>query len=294
VLRVFDPADKKNQRERVIIYGAPGIGKSRLGLSLTPRFGNILYYAADNNSQFLGSISKEKQNRIVVITDDGDGPIENFSEFALHDWRAEEGVEMDGLPTWCKGVFPRIDTLVVDTYTTVMQRAIRESANKGLAGTKPHYRVGEVGKGGQAIPTWDDYLGTEGLSQSLIGEMFKAQMDMNIIFICHEDVKQVEGMPAAGGPSHPGRKMLVDMPAAFDTVIRVIKDRVLVPGDDAAQDVVIAVTDHDGRFIAKTRTNDEGQPSPLGRVILDRNPVNFWQQYDAIYAPEAQKEQSNG
>lgn len=280
MLRVFSTEEQEaEKKERIIIYGAPGVGKSRLALSLTKRFGKILYYAADNNSEFLDSISREKAKNVIVIKSDGDGPIENFSEFALHDWKSE---------------FSDVGTLVVDTYTTVMQQAIMESANKGLAGTKPHFRVGNVGRGGQAIPTWDDYLGTEGLSRSSITDMFKEQKDFHIIFVCHEDVKQVEGMPAAGGPSHPGRKMLVDMPGMFSTVIRVIKDRVLIPGDEAATDVVIAVTDHDGRFIAKARTQEEGAPSPLGRVALDRNPINFWQQYDAIYAPEAQKEQSNG
>ena len=296
MLKVFDPSRTENKRERIIVYGAPGVGKSRFVLSLTKRFGNILYYAADPNSKFLDSISPHKKNRIVVIDQQEDDDISNFSEFCVHDWAAEEGVEMDGLPAWCKGKFPRIDTLVVDTYTWVMQQAIMQSANQGLAGTKPHFRVGDVDKGGQAIPTWDDYLGTEGLSRGLIKDMFNIQRDMNIIFVCHEDVKQIEGMPAAGGPSHPGRKMLVDMPAAFSTVIRLIKDNVVVPGEDASRNRVIVITDNDGKFIAKRRTGDEsGEVSVLSRVILNDDPVNFWELYDSIYASETvQEEVVNG
>lgn len=286
MLKVFDPTQTENKRERIIVYGAPGVGKSRFVLSLTPRFGNILYYAADPNSRYLDSIAPHKQNRVLVIDQEQDDDIANFSEFCVHDWRGEEGTETEGLPAWCNGKFPRVDTLVVDTYTWVMQQAIMQSANQGLAGTKPHFRVGEIEKGGQAIPTWDDYLGTEGLSRGLIKDMFNIQRDMNIIFTCHEDVKQIEGMPATGGPSHPGRKMLVDMPAAFSTVIRLIKDNVLVPGEDASRDRVVAITNHDGKFIAKRRTGDEtGQENPLGRVTLDDDPSNFWRLYDSIYAP---------
>lgn len=296
MLKIFDHTDKSNKRERIIIYGAPGIGKSRFALSLTPRFGNILYYAADPSSRYLDSITEAKGNRVVVIDQEGDGDIENFSEFCGHDWAAEEGVEMDGLPRWCKGKFPHIDTIVVDTYTWVMQQAIMQSANEGLAGTKPHFRVGSIERGGQAIPTWDDYLGTEGLSRSLIRDMFNIQRNMNIIFVCHEDVKQIEGMPATGGPSHPGRKMLVDMPAAFSTVIRLIRDPILIPGEEASRIRVVAITDHDGKFIAKRRTDDEvGAESALGRVILDDDPTNFWRLYDSIYAPAtAQEEVFNG
>jgi AAA domain-containing protein len=290
MLKVFDPTQRANKRERIIVYAAPGVGKSRFVLSLTRRFGNILYYAADPNSQFLDSISPFKAQRVVVITQEADDDIANFSEFCVHDWRNEEGTEMEGLPAWCNGKFPRIDTLVVDTYTWVMQQAIMQSANQGLAGTKPHFRVGEVDKGGQAIPTWDDYLGTEGLSRGLIKDMFNIQRDMNIIFVCHEDVKQVEGMPATGGPSHPGRKMLVDMPAAFSTVIRLIKEPTLVPGEDVARNRVIAITDHDGKFIAKRRTGDEtGEQTALSRVVLDDDPVNFWNLYDSIYAPVSEE-----
>lgn len=298
MLVVFDPTQRENKRERIIVYGAPGVGKSRFVLSLTRRFGNILYYAADPNSRYLDSIPARKQGRVVVIDQQPEAgesvinEIANFSEFCLHDWRAEEGTEMpNGKP------FPRIDTIVVDTYTWVMQRAIMESANKGLAGSKAHYRVGELERGGQAIPTWDDYLGTEGLSRGLINDMFDVQRDLNIIFVCHEDVKQVEGMPASGGPSHPGRKMLVDMPAAFSTVIRLIKDPVLIPGEQVATNRVVAITSHDGKFVAKRRTGDEtGAENALDRVVLDDDPVNFWNLYDSIYAPDAaqQEEVVNG
>lgn len=277
MLKVFDHEDTSNKRERIIVYGAPGVGKTRFVLSLTKRFGKILYYAADPNSRYLDSITPEKAHNVVVIDQEGDDDISNFSEFCMHDWKSE---------------FPEIGTIVVDTYTHVMQQAIMESANKGLAGTKPHYRVGDVDKGGQAIPTWDDYLGTEGLSRGLIKDIFNIQRDLHIIFVCHEDVKQVEGMPAAGGPSHPGRKMLVDMPANFSTVIRLIKDSVFIPGDEAPRNVVVAITDHDGKFIAKSRTKNEDGTSPLGRVVLDPDPVNFWQQYDSIYAPESVQEEN--
>lgn len=269
MLRVYNPRDLLSRYERIVIYGGPGIGKSRLGLSLTPRFGEIVYYAADDSSKFLSSISMDKWDRIHVIEqDENDDPLVNFSEFCQHDWKSE---------------FPNAGTVIVDTYTQVLMNAIQYSAKTGAVTNEPHYKIGDPTKGGHVLPNRGDYNGVQGLSRSYIDDIFKFQNQMHIIFIMHEDVKQVEGVDVTGGPSHPGRQMLSELPARFNTVIRLIRDSELQPGADAPENVVVAVTDHDGKFIAKCRTTDETQPNPLGRVVLDRNPINFWQKYDALY-----------
>jgi len=111
--------------------------------------------------------------------------------------------------------------------------------------------------------------------------LFAKQADKHIIFVMHEDVKIVENVHSVGGPAHPGREMTEYIPAQFNTVIRLIRETVLVPGNDAPRDVVIAITENDGKFIAKMRTADEENPNPLARVYLDRNPSSYWPRYVA-------------
>lgn len=264
--------NEKPDKERIIIYGRAGIGKTRLGLSLTPRFGKIAYYAADSNSEHLTSISPEKHARIVLAVPQGTNPIHNFTRFCNTDW---------------KTIDPEIGTLVVDTYTKVAMDAIRHSANSGSVTSEKHYVVGDPNDGGQVIPNRGDYLAIENLSKGFLEMLFTFQRDMHIIFLCHEDIKLVEGVHAVGGPAHPGRSMTEYLPAQFSTVIRLIREQVLLPKQNIPTDVVVAITDNDGKFIAKVRTQDEKNPNPLGRVTLDRDPVTYWQKYDEIFSKEA-------
>ncbi|SRR6266850_2297154 len=264
-------------KERILIYGRAGIGKSRFGLSLTPRFGKIAYYAADTNSEFLPSVSPSKHHRILVVKPEGDDAIKNFTKFCRQNWKK---IDAD------------IRTLVVDTYSKVAFDAIRYSANSGAVTSEKHYIVGDPSEGGQVIPNRGDYLGIESLSKGFLDMLFEFQSDNHIIFIHHEDVKMVDGIQTIGGPSHPGRHMLEYLPAQFNTVVRLIRESVLVPGANVPEDIVIAVGDNDGKFIAKMRTRDEEHASPLSRVILDRNPENYWKLYDSIYLKETVNDRS--
>ncbi len=268
-LRILKLADFLSElKERIIIYGRAGIGKTRLALSLTPRFGKIAYYASDTNSEFLASIDPCKRDRIIVVKPEGDDPIKNFLKFCMQDWSA---------------IDPEINTLVVDTYTKIALDIISYAANSGTMDREKHYVIGDPLAGGQAIPNRGDYQAIESVSRGNLDMIFDKQRKMHIVFLMHEDVKIVENVHAVGGPAHPGRAMTEYIPAQFSTVIRLIRDQVLVPGADAPEDVVIAITENDGKFIAKVRTSDEKGINPLARVILDRDPVNFWNQYDAIY-----------
>lgn len=261
-LKILKPADiAAAQKERIIIYGRAGIGKSRLALSLPEEFGKIAYYAADQNSEFLASIDPSKHARIVVVKPEGDDPTALFMQFCMMDW---------------KKIDPEIGTLVVDTYTKVALDAIRYSANTGAVTSEKHYTVGDPTAGGQTLPNRGDYLAIESLSRGFLDMLFSKQSDMHIIMCCHEDVKIVENVHAVGGPAHPGRAMTEYLPAQFNTVIRLIREQMLIPGADAPEDVVIAITENDGKFIAKVRTSNEGVANPLARVPLDRNPLSYW------------------
>lgn len=270
-LRILKPETiSADVKERIIIYSRAGVGKTRLALSVTPRFGKIVYFAADDNSEFLPSVSDKKKKRIYTVVPDGDDIMNNFMSFCMTDW---------------KKIDHEIGTLVVDTFTKVGQDSIRYSANTGSVTSEKHYTVGDPTKGGQVIPNRGDYLAIDSLGRGFLDMLADKQRDMHVILICHEDVKLVENVHAVGGPSYPGRQMIEYLPAAFSTVIRLVKDQVLKPGAQAPEDVVVAIGDNDGKFIAKMRTTDEDNPNPLGRVALDRDPSSYWVQYDGIYAP---------
>jgi len=253
-------------KERIMIYGRAGVGKTRFGLSVPESWGRIAYYAADKNSWLLRSISKAKRERIHVIRPRGDDPTALFMQFCMMDWD-----EVD----------PEIGTIVVDTYSKVALDSISFTANSLTLDREKHYVVGEVGKGGIAIPNRGDYQGVDGLSKNFLDMIFDKQQDKHIIFLCHEESKQVEGMPAVGGPQHPGRQMIDYLPAQFSTVIRLVRDEILVPGADDVTPVVIAITENDGKYVAKLRTDDEEAPNPLAKRTLDRNPSSWWLEYVA-------------
>jgi len=254
-------------KERIMIYGRAGVGKTRFGLSVPKSWGKIAYYAADKNSWLLRSISKEKRERIHVIRPKGDDPTALFMQFCMMDWS-----ELDD----------EIGTIVVDTYTKVALDSISYTANSLTLDREKHYVVGEVGKGGIAIPNRGDYQGVDGLSKNYLDVLFDQHMDKHIIFLCHEESKQLgENMPSVGGPQHPGRQMIDYLPAQFSTVIRLVRDELVVPGADDVSSVVVAITENDGKYVAKLRTDDEEAPNPLARRILDRNPNTWWEEYEA-------------
>jgi hypothetical protein len=248
-------------KERIMIYGRAGVGKTRFGLSVPEPWGEIIYYAADKNSWLLQSISKAKRDRIHVVRPQGDDPTAMFMQFCLTDWKSE---------------FPNAGVIVVDTYTKVAMDSISYTANSLTLDREKHYVVGEIGKGGIAIPNRGDYQGVDGLSKNYLDILFDTQSEMHIIFLCHEESKQAEGMPAVGGPQHPGRQMIDYLPAQFSTVVRLVNDEILVPGEDDVRKVVIAITENDGKFVAKLRTNDEEAPNPFARRVLERNPAHWW------------------
>jgi hypothetical protein len=200
------------------------------------------------------------------VKPEGDDPISNFMKFCMQDWSA---------------IDPEIKTLVVDTYTKVALDIISYAANSGTMDREKHFIIGDPAEGGQAIPNRGDYQGIESVSRGNLNMIFAKQRTMHIIFLMHEDVKIIENVHAIGGPAHPGRAMTEYIPAQFSTVIRLIRDKMLTPGADAPEDVVIAVTENDGKFIAKIRTSNERSNNVLARVALDRDPSSYWVQYDA-------------
>jgi len=257
-------------KERIMIYGRAGVGKTRFGLSVPESWGRIAYYAADKNSWLLQSISKSKRNRVKVMRPRGDDPTALFMQFCMMEFDDDIGV------------------LVVDTYTKVALDSISYCANSLSLDREKHYVVGEIGKGGIAIPNRGDYQGVDGLSKNYLDMLFDRHPDKHIIFICHEESKPLpDGSGSVGGPQHPGRQMIDYLPAQFSTVIRLVRDELIIPGEEDVSAVVVAITENDGKFVAKLRTSDEEAANPLARRVLERNPSSWWLEYEAAVSGDA-------
>jgi hypothetical protein len=269
----------QNAKERVLIYGRAGVGKTRFGLSVPESWGRIAYYAADKNAWMLKSISKAKRDRIEVVNPEGDDPTALFMQFCMMD--------IDELG-------PDIGVIVVDTYTKIAIDALQHTANGLTLTREPHDILGNIEEGGVAIPTRSDYQGLDSLSKTYLDALFDGYPDKHIIFIMHEEAKQIGGKngPHVGGPQHPGWTMIDYLPSQFSTVVRLVRDDLVVDND--VQPVVVAITEYDGKFPAKLRTDDEEAPNPLARRVLARNPAPWWLEYEAyeqgrIAAPAPKK-----
>jgi len=254
-------------KERILIYGRAGVGKTRFGLSIPESWGRIAYYAADKNSWLLQSVSKAKRDRVEIVRTSGPDPTAHFMQFCMMD---------------LSEIGPDIGVIVVDTYTKVALDSVSYTANTLSVDREKHYIIGDLGKGGIAIPNRGDYQGVDGLSKNYLDLLFDMHPDKHIIFMMHEESKQVGGKdgPVIGGPQHPGWTMIDYLPSQFSTVIRLIRDEVLAPGADDITPVVVAITEYDGKFPAKLRTDDEEAPNPLARRVLDRNPSPWWIEYE--------------
>ena len=252
---------KSSEKERVLIYGRAGTGKTRFALSIPQSWGRIAYYAADKNAWLLQSINQRKKGRITVVRPSGPNPTAQFMQFCNVDWPDDIG------------------TIVVDTYSKVAMDAISYSANSLSIDREPHYIVGEIGEGGVAIPNRGDYQAVDGLSKQYLDDLFSRYHDKHIIFVCHEESKDYNG-EAVGGPQHPGRQMIDYLPAQFSTVVRLTRETMVVPGADDLQSCVIAITENDGKFVAKIRTEEEEAPNPMAKITLSRNPEHWWETYE--------------
>ena len=264
----FNPRSKA-RRERALIYSFPGFGKTRLATSLPPteKWGEVLYFPADPGSEFLDSVLPRYRDKIHVLASDGkDGALLNSTEFALRNWREP---------------YPKAKTIIIDTYTTLMFDVLRDCANTGAMTQETHYRYGPKGNAGSiALPNRSDYFAIQGVSRNLLDLLFLHQKDMHIIFVMHEDMTQVEGVGGIGGPSHPGRQLALELPAKFNTVIRLTKETALTSNGDV-KTAIFANTSSHGNYVAKLREcNDTGNPMP--RVELEYDPVNFWNKYDSF------------
>lgn len=253
-------------RELVMLYGAPGSGKTRLATSLPPRFGKVAYFAMDDGSESLASVLPHYRERITVFKPEWKDPLADGLEITHVDWKA-------------KG----FDTFIVDTFSTWTQRTLDHIVHKGLAQAN-HRGTGTPGSLNYvALPDQADYGLTHAAIRNFVGFLGIQQREMNVILICHQtfDKDDKENRAAIGGPTTVGRAMIEWLPARFSTVIRMDRTtRNVVKGNKVESETkLVARMAQHGAWIAR-RNEASTEGNQLAAVELDIDPTNFWTLYD--------------
>ena len=287
-LEVFRPS-KRHMQEHIMIYSRPGFGKTRLGTSLTPRWGEILYYAADMGAAGTAPVMRKYLPRIHVVNPTSgkidpktkkkevSNPVHDFTEFCMMDWNGFVDPVTKEMP------YKDVKTIVVDTYTTIANKCLQWSADHASVTAETHFKIGDPEKGGRVVPNRGDYLGLYSITRGFMDLLDQHQSHMNIIFLMHEELNSPEGAPALGGPSHPGQQMLEELPGMFDTVLRLTRKPVPAKDGKPASYDLYANTAPTGIYLGKVREHGEdGNPIPAIKLNID--PVNFWEVYDEVIA----------
>lgn len=264
--------------ERILIYGDPKTGKTRLATSLTARFGDFAYVAADPGSSGLASVLSGYRDRARVISmlsgaspSVQDNPHRDAFLVACNDWLGKSPSEWAGKPP--------IKTIVWDTMTATALDILAYVANSGQFSEKAHIGLGQPGSvEHQKIPMQGDFMATQGIVSRLVDFLFK--QPLHLIVICHSGYDEPrEGGNVEGGPTTVGKATIRSFPGRFDTVIHLTR-RSSATGTGNPGSAVTAWTERHGMWSAGIRSKHETNPIP--KIDLNPDPVNFWLQYDQV------------
>lgn len=264
--------------ERILIYGAPKVGKTRFATSLPARFGNIVYFAVDPGSERLDSVLAPYVSRIHVVQSRpakvGDVLDSRRDAFLVsqNDWVAQ---------------YPAVRTLVWDTLTISSQQILQHISDQGAFSSAGHISMGVKGsKEYQTVPMQGDYGAAQNAVDRIISFLF--QQPLHIIIVAHEGYR--ESMEAGsktliGGPLTVGSKTIGSIAGRFPTCIRLT--RRTEGSGSTARSRVIAYTETNGIWVAGVRSKHLSNPLPMVDVIGD--PLeSFWKPYDSTFAAAEQ------
>lgn len=267
--------------ERILIYGDPKTGKTRLATSLTERFGDFVYVAADPGANALSSVLEKyrERARCVSLTTNGlptvqDNPHRDAFLVACNDWIGSPPKEWQGKD--------KVRTIVWDTMTATASDILSYVATSGQFSDKAHIGLGQPGGvEHQKLPMQGDYMATHNIISRLVDFLFK--QPLHLIVVCHATYDEPrEGGSVEGGPATAGKAMVRSFPGRFDTVIHLTRrastGQSIGSGTDAKQSSVTAWTERHGIWSAGIRSGHAVNPMPK----LDLNPDsnNFWVEHD--------------
>jgi hypothetical protein len=250
---------------RIMIYGNPKGGKSRVATSLPDHYGEILYYAADPGSESLAPILNKYRPRIHVIKSlpsvagQMPDPDADAFTFALNDWSQK---------------YPLAKTIVWDTLTQTSQDMLQFIADTGQFSETKHIPIGS-GAYKQNIPLPGDYRAAQERLDRLVTYLFR--MPYHLIVICHAEYDApVGGEEAEGGPKTVGRATIRKFAGRFDEVFYT-KSQTIPPkvfGQPSTTKFVV-YTEKYKIWVAGIRGGLEVNPMPY--VELNPDPINFWE-----------------
>jgi len=253
--------------ERILIYGDPKIGKTRLATHLPERFGSAVYVAFDPGSASLPSTAPSYAARLKVLepVPDATGrtaPDEDAFNLALTDWKAKYPED-------------NIRTLIWDTMTATATACLSYIADQGQFSQEKHIRIGGT-VSGHNLPIPGDYGGAQNMMDRL--RTFLFQQPLHLIVICHADVEETKlGIPIHGGPALVGKAKIRTYAGWFDSVIHLARQTVI--DEKGGRSALVAYTEGHDIWIGGTRSQHLNNPLP--RIELDPDPINFWNARDA-------------
>lgn len=257
--------EQPERLERILIYGDPKTGKTRLATSLTPRFGDIIYFAAEPGSEFLTPVIPTYRSRIHLVKPSGDDADKDAFTFAINDWKKE---------------FPNARTIVWDSLTATSLSILSYIADKGQFSESKHIAIG-ADRYVQNIPMQGDYGAAQSRILRLLDFLFK--QPMHVIVICHAVYDEPrDTAPAEGGPDTVGKAKVRTLPGRFDTVL--YTTRKVVPAakfGDPAQSKFLLYSERYLIWNAGIRSSHLRNPMPVLEIPPD--PVTIWEQYDSHF-----------
>lgn len=261
------------RRELILGYGAAGRSKTRTFTSLTPRFGDILYFPIDEGSEDLDSVLDKYRPRIHVIKPTWDNPLVDAGMIATTNWKEK---------------YPQAGTIVIDTITSLAGKLLTYATEKGLFQSK-HNTAGTPGTASfVALSDKGDIGGVHGILKNFVVQLINQQPDMNIIVIAHEATEENPLTGTIGGPATVGKALVSWLPSKFKTVIHmdVEMENAVVGGVLTPKTKYVARTAPHGAWLARINENSPtGNPMP--KVVLNVDSCNLWETFDSHYWKEA-------
>lgn len=253
--------------ERILIYGAPKVGKTRLATSLPwgdywgerailvtadmPKSEDMS--AEDAAASSLKPVLDANKDRLIVVVPDGNP-----------NWM-EEAVAI------ARGSYkqPGVKTLIWDTMTETSKRILRFYSDSGVFSSKHAVQVGNrAAQSWHTSPMEGDYGAAQNTIAFLQEHLWSQPLHLIVIF--HEDFAEpesgsVEGL--VGGPATVGKKAIRWLPAKYDTVLYMQRRMATTEKSE-----VVVNTVQRGIWVAGVRGTVDVPP----QIILQPDPTHLW------------------
>lgn len=249
---------------RILGYGTPKAGKTRLMCAFPEEWGRAAYIAADPEAERLDSVLPVHRDRIDVFKPVyGDSSLAVLTEntaIATGDWK-QNGY---GVLIWDTMTYTAMDLL--DEYAKLGKFTSTGPMVFGTKGT-PEYH---------AHPTPGDFGAAQSTVYHLIRHLFK--QPLHVIVLCHSgwtEPKGGDGAGLIGGPATVGAAQIKELSGMFTGVIHCEASRPR-RGQGEGNPVYTAYNNPHGIWQAGTR-----MPGTLRDIPLGPDPSHFWVEWEA-------------